>query len=441
MKRLLTRFGWVIVLVLLTAGLVVYEKTRPIEVETALVRRGPVQETITQEAETQLHVDRLVTADRAGVLRRIDLEEGGPVSEGEVIAAIEDTELQLSIGMLEDEIAQVEAQLAGADVSLPKAAEREAAEKEVARADADARSLEQQQHVARADLEYARKEYERLNRLGESGVATDQQVDMARRDLDVAAANVEVVARQLEAARTAAEVARLRRTALEQRMGDTQHLHDLYAAQLDRTKRSLELLRHEAHVRSPIDGVVLEKHVDGRRFVQPGEPLLRVGDPRSIEIRADVLSDDARRVEPGQEVHLVGRAVRASSAVGRVAKVYPSGFTKISSLGVEEQRVTVLVEFDNSSLKLGPGYELDVKIVVAARDEVVLVPTEAVFATAEGSAVFVVRDGRARLREVRTGLTGEDDYEVIEGLQAGDVVILRPPVDLEPGARVAPLTG
>ena len=114
----------------------------------------------------------------------------------------------------------------------------------------------------------------------------------------------------------------------------------------------------------------------------------------------------------------------------------PSGFTKISSLGVRQQRVAVLIDFDNSELGLGPGYELDVKIAVDTKEDILLVPGEAVFATAEGSGVFVIDGGRAGLRQVTTGLQGEDYYEVLKGLEPGETVILRPPTNLEAGGRV-----
>ena len=134
---------------------------------------------------------------------------------------------------------------------------------------------------------------------------------------------------------------------------------------------------------------------------------------------------------------LVGKPLQKSNARGSVKKIYPSGFTKMSSLGVLQQRVPVLVDFDNSKLGLRPGYELDVKIVVAAKDDALLLPSEAVFAKAEGPAVFVVENGRAQLRTITTGLKGDDDYEVTDGLEPGDAVILRPPSDIGPGARVA----
>jgi HlyD family secretion protein len=237
----------------------------------------------------------------------------------------------------------------------------------------------------------------------------------------------------------AARVAQLRKQVLDESMQDTAYLRLVYGAQIEQSKHTLKIVEYElakTRVVSPLDGVVLEKHLDSDQYVQPGAPLVAIGDPASMEIRADILSDEIGRVRPGQKVILVGKAIRTPDATGVVRKIYPSGFTKVSSLGVRQQRVIVLIDFDNSEINLRPGYELDVKIAVAQKENAVLVPSAAVFATATGSAAFAVKNGRAELRPLTVGLKGEQDYEALEGLRAGEAVILRPPLDLTPGSRV-----
>lgn len=436
MKKILTRLVWVLLVVGLIVGAYLYDTLKALPVDMAVVERGRIEETVTEEAETRLHTDRIIAADRAGTLTRITLEEGDPVRKGQVIASIEDTELHLTLGELRDQVEEIEGRLAGVDVPLPKESEIAAARKEKERAELTVEQLMKEKEAAEADLRLARSEFQRIGGLYEQDSASQQRLDKARRDRDVAEAGVEVIERRLAAARAAVEVADLQVQVLLDSLDDTAHLHQVYNAQRQRIRKSIELLLHKAHIKSPIDGVVLEKYVDSERFVQPGTQLLRIGDMDSIEVRADVLSEEVGRVRVGQKVHLVGRAVRNPGAAGTVRKIYPSGFEKISSLGVREQRVTVLVDFDNSRLNLQPGYELDVKIIVDTREDAVKVPTEAVIARADGMAVFVVEDGKARLREVEVGLTGDDYYEVTSGLQESNTVILRPPNDLEEGRRV-----
>ncbi len=439
MKRLLTRLGWPVLIALIIAGIYAYGKTRPVEVETSRVLRGRIEEYVTEEAQTRLQTERVVAADLPGTARRIALEEGDFVEAGQEIATIEDTDLKLSLDAMQASVKEIEGQLAGADVSLPKESEVAAAEQARRRAAQEAEDLAQQKAAAEAEAAFAAKDLRRVKELFESGSATDQQYDLAVRSQETAAASLQALERRLAAAETAVKIAALRRQVLLDSMGDTAYLHQVYGAQLEQARTMVDLVAHEiskTRVTSPIAGVILEKYVDSEQFVQPGAPLVKVGDMASIEIRTDILSDEIGRVQVGQEALLVGRAIPDPNARGRVKKIYPSGFTKISALGVRQQRVAALIDFDNSELRLQPGYELDVKIVVAAKDDAVLVPGEAVFATAEGTGVFVVQNGRARLRTVSTGLRGDDCCEVISGLEPGDVVILRPPTELEPGSRV-----
>ena len=439
MLRAIRRFAWPL---LVAGGIVLfwlYAASRPLLVETASVTRGEIEEYVTEEAETQLDVARLITADRSGTLRRIALDEGDPVKEGEIITSIEDQELSLTLAMLDAQISEIEGMLDGADVPLPKSSEIAAAETQRRASEAELAALREQLKGAEADRDFAAKELKRIKGLLAEGTSTEQQHDQAESAARIAEATLEALKHRIRAAELAVEAARLQEQVLQESMQDTAYLHRVYAAQKDAVRRNRELIAYEAQIRSPIDGIVLEKYVDSDRFIQSGSPLLLVGDPDSIEIRSDILSDEVARIRVGQTVRLVGRAVGNDGATGRVKQVFPSGFTKISSLGVEQQRVPVLVEFDNSGLNLGPGYELDVKVVVGREDDAVLVPAGAVFATSDGSAAFVIKEGRAQLVQLEIGLRGEDFYEATSGLSADEVVILRPPSELEEGRSVRTL--
>ncbi len=436
MKGLLRKLLWPAVIAAIVAGIYLYQALRPTEVEAVALQRGRVEEYVTEEAKTQLHTEREVAAQRAGTMHRITLEVGDRVKAGQVLTTIEDNELKLTLGQMQDQLKEIEARLAGADVTLPKPSEIDAAEQAASQAEKELAQMTQAQKATDAYLAYTQKEFRRMSGLFASGTVTQDQLDQAQRDYDVARPSAEAMTSRMEASRASVDVARLRVQTLKASLDDTAYLHQVYDAQKARVQKMIDLFNKQAQVTSPIDGVLLEKYLDSERFVQPGTALVRIGDMDTIEVRADILSEEVGRVKPGQKVLLVGPAVGAASARGTVRQVYPSGFTKVSSLGVRQQRVQVLIDFDNSALGLGPGYKLDVKIAVAAHDDVVMVPTEAVFATAQASGVFVIEGGRARLRTIRTGLKGEDVYEVTDGLRAGDTVILRPPTDLKDGRRV-----
>jgi HlyD family secretion protein len=443
MKKTIFRFGWLIVVAGVIGAMVAYSKLQPVAVQTAVVRTGRIEEVVEEEARTQLHEERIVAAEIPGTAARVALEVGDLVKKGQPITTIEDKDLRIERDLIGATLAEIRAHLAGADVTLPKPAQIQAAEKDAVRAAEQVRALKADMHGADATRRFAEKEFARIQELAVKNVATPRQLEEAQHNRDVAVANRAALDCRINSGVAAEAVARLHVNVLKDSLQDTAHLHKVYDARIKQTEQQLALLDRriaKTVIASPIDGVVLEKYLDSEQFVQPGAPLVRVGIAGSIEIRADILSDQIAEIAVGQSVRLIGPAVEHLPPTGHVAatvkQVYPSGFTKISSLGVRQQRVPVLIDFDNSVLRLLPGAELDVRVTVQSKDAALLVPSDAVFSTAHGQAVFVVANGKAELRPIETGLSGLDDYEVLSGLSDGDVVVLRPPSQLEPGRRV-----
>ena len=195
---------------------------------------------------------------------------------------------------------------------------------------------------------------------------------------------------------------------------------------------------------SPIDGVILERSISDERQVATGTVLLSIGRWEDMEIEADVLSQDVVRVKPGELVEVQGAAVGDQPARAKVTRIFPAGFTKVSSLGVEQQRVKVIMKFlpeDLSRLReavgLGVGYRLRVRIFTAEAAGALVIPRAALFRGAKNDwRVFAVRDGRARLQAVKVGLSNDEHAQIIEGLGENDRVILAPETNLAEGQRV-----
>ncbi len=171
-------------------------------------------------------------------------------------------------------------------------------------------------------------------------------------------------------------------------------------------------------------------------MVAAGEPILEIGDPSRLEVEADVLSEDAARMFVGQPVEVFGRALGDRVVTGKVKRIHRGAFKKISSLGVEQQRVTIVADFDASGVNLGDGFRVDLRVIFDARKQAVLVPEGALFRRSGHWSVFRVRDDRAHVVEVVTGLGDGREREVTEGLEDGDEVILHPDNALEDGTRV-----
>ncbi|WP_222708333.1 efflux RND transporter periplasmic adaptor subunit [Alkalisalibacterium limincola] len=194
----------------------------------------------------------------------------------------------------------------------------------------------------------------------------------------------------------------------------------------------------ELEIRSPVDGVVLRRHFESGRPVQVGQPLLDVGDPEALEVEVDVLSSDAVRLSPGLPAELV-RWGGEPALAARVRQVEPGGFTKVSALGVEEQRVWVVLDIDappEAFRGLGDAYRVNARFILGEAHDVLHVPSSALFRHGDGQAVLRVDGARARLQPVRTGLRGGGEVEILDGLARGDRVVVHPDRELSDGDRI-----
>jgi HlyD family secretion protein len=188
---------------------------------------------------------------------------------------------------------------------------------------------------------------------------------------------------------------------------------------------------------APVSGVILKRLRESESVVPAGEPLLEIGEPGRIEIVADFLSTDAVRIQPGAEVLIEGWGGN-EPLKGRVRRIEPAGFTKVSALGVEDQRVNVLIDFENPSAatRLGDAFRVEVRVIVWHEENVVKAPVGALFRRGNDWAAFVIDGERVRLTTTEIGQRNDQEAQIIKGLSAGQTVVLHPPDTLTDGARV-----
>jgi HlyD family secretion protein len=373
-------------------GLVALLRPAPVEVDVGVVRRDTLRVTIDEEGETRLRRRFVVSAPVSGRVLRIEAVAGGSVTADQTLATITPA--------------------------------RPTPLDERARAGAEARV-----RAAEAELERARSEWRRLV----------VEADQAARE----AARTDVLFTTGSVARESAEIARARSRSATEAVNAAEAairtaefaLAAARAVLISDTDRSAGAA---VTVRSPIDGVVLRRVQESEAVVSAGAPLIEIGDLRDLEIVSDLLSRDAVRVQPGAPVIITGWGGTRDLA-GRVLRVEPSGFTKVSALGVEEQRVNVVIEFvDPPSARetLGDGFRVEVRIVLSERSGILTVPTAALFRLGGRWTVFAVVDDRLVQREVRIGEQNEHMAEVLEGLQEGDRLAVYPGESLTTGTRV-----
>lgn len=369
---------------------------RPVAVDISRASRGPMMVTVEEEGKTVVRDRFVLSAPISGYMRRISLEAGDPVRTGQKLAELEPLR---------------------PEVLDPR--QYAAAEASVSAAEAAFKAADEKARAARADAEYAQNQSDRFIKLFETGYVSREDRDRAETDARRARAVLQSAEESASAARFELEKARTTLKYSADRAGN-----------YSRT----------VPVPAPVNGRVLKIHHKSEGVVNSGEPLLDIGDPSRLEVRAEVLSSDAVKIGPGSAVHFV-RWGGDQPLSGRVRVIEPAGFTKVSSLGVEEQRVLVISDITSipeSWQRLGDGYRVETKFVIWEGKDVLQVPASSLFRKGEGWAVFVVEGKKARLRDVGIGHRNGLSAEVLKGLSEGDEVIAHPDDSISDGVRVRP---
>ena len=388
------RRGLIALAVLAVVGLIVVAWIpNPVEVEVATVTRGPLVVTVNEDGRTRVKDRYLVSAPITGNLARLDLEAGDTIEEGQVLARL----VPLPPPLL-DSRTRAEAK-ARVDAAI---AARKQAQAAINR--------------ARFQRDFAKQESERA-------LAVVKQGGLARSDADRAVSTYHGSQEDLRSAEFGGRVAEhqltLAQTALMQLTGKGEE-----GEQLD--------------IISPVAGQVLKVFQESEGVAPGGTAIVEVGDPAALEVVVDVLSQDATRIPAGAKT-TIERWGGKNSLLGHVRVVEPSAFTKLSALGVEEQRVNVIIDMDDDRelwSSLGDGYRVEARISVWEGEDVLKVPASAVFRSEEAWAAFVVEDGTAVVRTVELGETNGLETEVLSGLDEGDAVIAYPSDSVRDGVSV-----
>jgi len=396
-RRWITRGSWLLLATLAIGALVWAFLPAPVDVDVVAVARGPFVKTVDEDGKTRVRERYVISAPLAGRLLRVALKVGDDVQEGALVATLVPsapafldvrTERGLAerVGVVEAEQLRAEAAVERATVALTQA------QSDLARA----ATLAQQGFTSKQGLEH-----------------TQQEVEFKAKELKVAQYEAHAVTHQVAFAKAA----------LAQARGGAGGARDQGWA-----------------IRAPIAGRVLRVAQESEAVVQVGAPIVELGDPRNLEVAVDVLTTDAALIAPGQPVEL-DRGGGAAALAGRVRRVEPAAFTKVSALGVEEQRVNVVIDLVSPPAQwadLGDAFRVDARIVVERRDDAVTIPVSALFRHDGGWAVFAARDGRARLQPVQIGSRSGVTATVVRGAEPGDLVIAYPTDAIADGVRVRP---
>lgn len=368
---------------------------RAAAVDVGEVRREALEVGFQEEGRTRLRDRHSIAAPLDGLLDRVELEPGDAVKEGSVVAT-----LRPHPGTLLD------------------AATRESLQAQLRAAEDALRRAEDELAAAKAQRDQASRTSERFVALGKAGQISAQSSEEAHSVLDIAQA-------RLRGATSGVREARHRKEAL--------------AAPLDWAGRNTAAPAAMT-LPAPVAGVVIRRAIESAGPVRAGQVIVEIGNPSQLEVIVELLTSDALRLTPGSPVRLRA-ADGAGTLRGTLRRIEPGGFTKVSALGVEEQRVLAIVDFVDAPTGWGDGYRVDARFSLWRAEAVLTVPISALFREADAWRVYVVKNGRAALRAVDIGWLGEAKAEIRGGLDAADQVVLYPGDEIRDGDRVRPVSG
>lgn len=394
MNHSLRRKVLVISVLLIVVFLLVYgflPKTQEVDIVSA--KRGPLQIVIEEEGRTRLKDRFTISAPTAGYMRRISVKVGDTVKKGQIVAVLEPLQSQ---ALDPRSRATAQAAVSSAEATLKAAMERE--------------------RVAKADAGYIEQRRERLKALYEKGSISKDQFDQIDSEAQKAKALQNSAAAEVNVAKS----------------------------ELERAKITLQnfTARNSGHdsvaISAPLSGAIFRVYRESEGAVNMGEPLIDIGDVKNLEVRVEVLSSDAVKIKKGTPV-LFKRWGRDEPLTGIVRLIEPAGFTKISSLGVEEQRVLVIVDITSPPEKwnvLGDGFRMETHFIIWEGKDILQIPTSALFRSGTGWAVFVEEKGKARKRLVEVGQKNGLTAEILTGLKEKERVVAYPEDSISDGTKI-----
>lgn len=410
MRRYRTLLVVIVLAAALAAAVVFALKPKPVPAESATIARATLETAVEAEAKTRVHDPYVVAAPISGRIGRIDLREGDPVRAGSLIASIDPLPATAAVQQALAQLAEVRAQQAGVETLRPK---------EQLIAQAQAREI-----AARAAYLQAQRDRRRAQSLAATG-------DLPQARYEETKLLEDTRRQELAAAVHALEESRAKRS-------DPDYLLRVYgarAAAIEAQLRTLEDQASRTDVHAPVSGTVLRVVQRSESTVSAGAPLLHIADLQNLEIVADVLSQDAVGIHPGDSI-VIERGAGSAPVHGYVTRIEPSAHTKVSALGVEEQRADVIGRFTTLPRGVGDQYRLDVRIITW-KGLALRIPMGALFRCGEDWCAFKIENGRAKRVTLTLGHRGIDAAQVVSGLRSGDRVVVHPSDRITEGTELS----
>lgn len=401
--------GIITILVIATGGIFfVMNREATVEVDTIAVEEGHIAKYVEEIGVVKTERNANVYAVTAGRVTEVLVEVGDEVKRGDLLARMDTQPLSTQARELQAQRDVITAQYREAMRTID---------------DEELEKLQLQLQDAEVRLQEAERNLNNNRQLYEAGAISQEVYRTTVADFEVQERNVEKVKLDIEIAQKPL----------------SENIPAQFQAQLRQIDLQLEEInsrRGDFVVTAPIEGTLMIKVVEVGSYLQPGTHMMEIGDTKDLYVESDILVADIAKVKEGDSVIVTNKDLGILGLKGTIRKIHPQAFTSISDLGIEQKRIKVDIEIESSPQNLRPGYDLDIKIILEERANVLVIPENALFQQEGKDYVFINENDVAVLREVEKGIESQRRVEIIRGLQKGDIVILSPDDALEEGSAV-----
>jgi Multidrug resistance efflux pump len=408
MKRKKIFLGATVVTLLIAGGLIYMNMQGGQEVETVSVEKGEIKQYIEDTAVVQANRKQTVYIEGSGRVNSIKVNVGDSVNKGDVLLTMETEDLELKLKDADSKIKAAKAQLASTDAS------NYTNKIEIAQAAVD---------NAKVTHDTAKRNLDNTKILYEAGAASEQEVKNTEDSFKSAEVGLKSANSQLKEAKD----------------GAPDYMKNGYIAGVEQAvilKDSIAREIEKQQVVAGIDGIVIEKLIEENSIGAPGTAAFIIGDVKKLELESNILADDIYNIHVGNEVEVSGKAIGDSKLKGKVIKIAPEAKNITSSLGVNQKRVSVTIEITEDIGTLKPGYDLDSKIITQIKSDTLIIPDTAVFDYKGNPCVFAVENGKTILKQIKKGIESDKSIEVLEGLEEGQKIILKPDNNMKEGIKI-----
>lgn len=390
------------------AVLLYYSSTRGVAIETFEVSKGEITQYIEEIATVRSRDSQVIYFEGQGKVTDLKVDVGDTVYRGQLLASLDKKDVRIQLRDADAQVAAARAQFEGLEITNHENKIR-AAELAV-----------EQANIA---FQQALENFKNAKELYDIGALSKSELDSTEVQYKTAEALLHSAMLEYE----------------EVKNGVSEQVRQTYKARLDQAIAYRDILASNAQKQdlyAPADGVIIDKQVDANCVVAPGTPAFVIGSTQDLVLEANILADDAIKIEIGQAVEISGRTIGDTVLKGRVSKIAPAAKSMISSLGVNQKRVPITIELTEGIGFLKPGFSVDIKIITANNTDVVSVPDSCVFKYNGNDCVFVVKDGKTQIRNVSKGMQSDKFSEITKGLEENELIILRPDNNLKEGTKI-----